>query len=251
MLNCKLWRQGVLCAALFVGATLSAQDEFLSEEDLYGEDVLSDSAVRDPLEPLNRVIFKFNDFVYLQLIDRIGKVYTTLTPDPVEESATNFFNNLKYPVRLVSNLLQGRFEGAWIETERFALNSTLGVAGLLRPADAYERLASIPSEDIGQVLGSWGIGEGPYLVLPLLGPSTLRDLCGLVGDRAANPLKEPFSAIEDWGEWEERAALTATEIVVRAPSMVARYRKMKGSAIDPYGSLKNGYTQYRRAAVEE
>lgn len=250
MLNFKLWQQGALCAALFLGATLSAQDEFLSEEDLYGEEVLNGSGVSDPLEPLNRVIFKFNDFLYLQVVDRIGAVYTTLTPDPVEESATNFFHNLKYPVRLVGNLLQGRFKGAWIETERFALNSTLGVAGLMRPADAYERLAPLPSEDVGQALGSWGIGEGPYLVLPLLGPSTLRDLFGLVGDRAANPLQEPFSAIEDW-EWEEKAALAATEMVVRAPALITRYQKMKGSAIDPYGSLKNGYTQYRRAAVAE
>ena len=251
MLNYKwMWRGVFGALVLSVGTALCAQDEYLSEEDLYGEDVVNGSGVSDPLESVNRVIFKFNDFVYLQLVDRVGAVYTAVTPDPVEEAATNFFYNLKYPVRLAGNLLQGRLKGAWIETERFALNTTAGVAGIMRPADQFERMAPLPSEDVGQALGSWGIGEGPYLVLPLLGPSNLRDLFGLVGDRAANPLQKPFSLIEDW-EWEEQTALTVSELIVNTPSVVQRYKQMKGSAIDPYGSLKNGYTQYRRAAVEE
>lgn len=249
-LNFKFLGLGLGLIGLFFAATVCAQDEYLSEEELFGEDVLNGGGISDPLESINRAIFQFNDFLYLQVFDPIGQVYSAITPDPVEQGATNFFQNLKYPVRLVGNLLQGRFAGAWTETERFLLNSTVGVAGTMRPSDSYERLAPIPSEDIGQALGSWGIGNGPYLVLPIFGPSTLRDLVGFVGDRAVNPLQEPFSAIDDW-EWEEQFALTASEVVTGLSSQTARYRQMKGSSIDGYGALKNGYTQFRRAAVAE
>ncbi|MFT4901290.1 MAG: phospholipid-binding lipoprotein MlaA [Lentimonas sp.] len=249
-LNCKPLAQSFLLSFVLFAPTLWAQDDFLSEDDLYGEDVLNGSGVSDPFEGVNRAFFAFNDIFYREVIDRIGTVYSTVTPDPVEVGATNFFDNLKYPVRLVGNLLQGRFGGAWLETKRFVLNTTLGVGGVTRSADSYESLAPIPSEDVGQALGSWGIGTGPYLVLPFMGPSTLRDLLGLIGDRAVNPLQEPFSLIEDW-EWEQQFSLTASELIVNSPSLTARYQQMKGSAIDAYGALKNGYTQYRRAAVEE
>ncbi|MDP4612043.1 MAG: VacJ family lipoprotein [Opitutales bacterium] len=230
--------------------SLSAESAFLSEEDLYEEDVLNGSGVSDPLESINRVTFDINDFVYLNLLQPIADGYTAITPDPVEKGASNFFRNLKYPVRLAGNLLQGRFEGAWVETGRFAINSTIGIAGIFTPADSVEGLEPIPAEDIGQALGSWGVGEGPYLVLPLLGPSNLRDLGGYVGDRAVNPLQEPFSLIDDW-DWEWRLALAGSELIATSPTMIERYLQLKGSSIDPYGSMKNGFTQYRRSAIEE
>jgi phospholipid-binding lipoprotein MlaA len=153
-------------------------------------------------------------------------------------------------VRLAGNLLQARLNGAWVETGRFAINSTVGVLGIFTPADNVAGFEPIPKEDIGQAFGSWGIGEGPYLVLPLLGPSNVRDLGGYVGDRAVNPLKEPFSLIDDWN-WEWRLALSATEFTVESPTIIDRYLRLKGSAIDPYSSLKSGYTQFRRAAIKE
>lgn len=243
----------LLCSAAFglIGvSSMSAQSAFLNEEDFYEEDVLSGSRVNDPLEAINRVTFDINDFVYLNLLEPLANGYQAITPDPVEKGASNFFRNLKYPVRLAGNLLQGRFEGAWVETGRFAINTTVGVAGIFTPADSVEGFEPIPVEDVGQALGSWGIGEGPYLVLPLLGPSNLRDLGGFVGDRAVNPLQEPFSLIDDW-DWEWRLALTGSELIATSPTIIERYLKFKGSSIDPYGSMKNGYTQYRRSAVEE
>jgi len=229
---------------------LSAQDSYLSEEDLYNEEIIAEADIYDPIETVNRYTFEFNDFVYMNVLQPIVDGYTAITPDPVEEGASNFFNNLKYPVRLVGNLLQGRLKGAWIETGRFAINSTVGIAGIMTPADAVDGFAPIKSEDVGQAMGSWGIGEGPYLVLPLLGPSNLRDLGGLIGDRAVNPLKEPFSVINDWN-WEWRLALTSSEFIATSPSLMERYKQFKGSAIDPYSSMKNGFTQYRRGAVAE
>jgi len=242
---------GALLAVLFLSATAWAHaEEFLSEEDLYGDDLSRSVVVDDPLQPINRVTFQFNDFVLLNLVQPLADGYQAVTPDPVEKGASNFFDNLRYPVRLAGNLLQGRAKGAWVETGRFAINSTVGVLGVFTPADEMEGFAPIPAEDIGQALGSWGVSEGPYLVLPFMGPSNLRDLVGMVGDRVVNPLDQPVSVIDDWN-WEWQVALGVTEFTVNSPSIVERYLRLKGSAIDPYSSLRNGYTQFRRGAIAE
>jgi phospholipid-binding lipoprotein MlaA len=236
---------------LLTVTTLTAQDSNLTEdEEFFNEEVDESAGVYDPFESVNRFTFKFNDFVFSNSIQPLVNVYSAITPDPVEEGASNFFHNLRYPVRLASNLLQCRFKGAWVETGRFAINSTVGIVGILTPADDYEGFAPIKSEDVGQVFGAWGIGEGPYLVLPFLGPSNLRDLAGFFGDRAVNPLKEPFSAVDDW-KWEWQLALSGTEYIARSPQIIDRYKQLKGSSIDPYSSLKNGYAQNRRGAVAE
>ena len=242
----------VLAALLGLVATqaLAAQGAAMSDEDFYNEDVTTSSEVYDPLETVNRYTFEFNDFVYMNVLQPLVNGYTAITPDPVERGASNFFRNLKYPVRLAGNLLQGRLEGAWVETGRFAINTTVGLAGIMTPADSIEGLEPIKPEDVGQALGAWGFGEGPYLVLPFLGPSNLRDLGGLIGDRSVNPLQEPFSVIDDW-DWEWRLALPTTNFIVNSPEILQRYKQFKGSAIDPYSSMKNGYTQYRRGAVAE
>lgn len=230
--------------------TASAQD-YLDDSIFFEEDLSGTAAsISDPLEPLNRVTFQVNDFVIMNLVKPLADGYQAVTPDPVEAAASNFFRNLKFPVRLVGNLLQGRVKGALTETGRFAVNSTVGIAGLFTPADSIDGLAPIPSEDIGQALGSWGIGEGPYLILPLFGPSNLRDFGGFIADRAVNPLDEPFSAIDDWS-WEWEVALGASEFVVVSPTLVGRYLQVKDSAIDPYGSVKNGFTQMRRREIAE
>ena len=240
----------VALAGLSTVAFLNAEEAYLSEDEFYYESVDEGIEVSDPFEGLNRYTFGFNDFLYRNVMDPIATTYTTITPDTVEVAANNFFDNLKYPVRLAGNLLQGRLQGAWVETRRFAINSTAGLGGVMTPADGVEGLAPIQPEDIGQALGAWGIGEGPYLVLPLLGPSNVRDFGGLIADRSVNPLKEPFSAIADWG-WERELALDATDFITSSPDALERYRQLKNQAIDPYSSLKNGYTQFRRNAVKE
>lgn len=244
----------IICLISFCASGLTipahAQDDYLSDDDLFEEDLSNGPEISDPLGFINRRTFAFNDWVYLNLLQPVADGYQAVTPDPVEKAAENVFDNLKYPIRLAGNLLQGRFKGAWVETGRFAINSTVGILGLFTPADEVSGLERIPKEDIGQALGSWGIGEGPYLVLPFFGPSNLRDLGGLLGDRAANPLAEPYSLIDDWN-WEWRAGLTATELIVDSPALLNRYKELKASAIDPYSSLMNGYTQYRRAAIKQ
>jgi len=237
----------ILCVSLSTGLAEGVYDYF-TEEELYGDFEKEPIVVRDPLESVNRLTFKLNDFIYMNVVKHIAKGYQQVTPDPVERGASNFFKNLGYPVRLGGNLLQGRMQGAWLETERFAVNTTLGVVGVLPAANRFERLQPLQSEDIGQAFGSWGIGEGPYLVLPLLGPSNLRDLFGFLGDRAINPLKQPYSVISDS---KVQTVFGVTEFVVKSPTLMRVYSQMKGGALDPYSSMKNGYSQMRRAMIEE
>ena len=226
---------------------LRAEDDFLSEEDLYGDFGDESLVISDPLQPMNRVIFKFNDFVYVNVLRHIANGYAAITPNFIEKGVSNFFQNLKYPVRLAGNLLQGRVKGAQIETERFLVNTTLGIGGVYKAADHFDRMQPIESEDIGQALGAWGIGEGPYLVLPFLGPSNFRDLFGLLGDRAVNPLDAPFLVIDDW---ELQLALGTAEFINNTPDLINLYMSIKENALDPYSAIKSGYTERRRSLIE-
>jgi phospholipid-binding lipoprotein MlaA len=244
----KLLRR-LLPFLFFSAATLglcAQNDDFLSEDDLYGDFEDEFQVVKDPLQPVNRVIFKFNDLVYVHVLRHVANTYSAITPDFVEKGASNFFQNLKYPVRLAGNLLQGRVKGARVETERFLVNTTLGIAGVFKAADRFERMQPIEAEDIGQALGAWGIGEGPYLVLPFLGPSNIRDLLGMAGDRAVNPLDAPFVVIDD----DVQLILGATDFVTNSPSIINVYMQIKEGAIDPYSAIKSGYTERRRAMVK-
>lgn len=229
--------------------SLAWADDFLSYEDLYEEDIESESSiVYDPFEVFNRVVFDFNDLIFNAVIHPIATGYTAITPDKVQNGAKNFFKNLRYPVRLVGNLLQGKFYGAWVETGRFTVNSTLGLCGVMTPSDKIENLSRVPSEDFGQALGAYGMAEGPYLVLPIFGPTNFRDLLGLIGDRASNPFIKPWNVID---RRDRRLTYGVGRVVVNSPEISDRYLQMKSSALDPYGALKSAYTQYRNAAIKE
>jgi phospholipid-binding lipoprotein MlaA len=237
----------ITASILFLFTILSsfAQEEFLSEESLFEEDLDEVATINDPLESVNRVFFRFNDYVYTYVATPVSDIYE-LAPASARKGVGNFFNNLRYPVRLAGNILQGRTDGAWLETRRFAVNSTVGLLGVLDLASEVEGLEKIEKEDMGQALGSWGLGEGPYLVLPFFGPSNLRDLVGMLGDRTVNPWIEPFSVLDS----EARMVYSVGNGVSSLPVVLELYDQMKGTAIDPYSSLKNAFTQYRRSAVE-
>ena len=146
----------------------------------------SSQEVADPIEPVNRAIFSFNMFVDTWLLEPVARGYRFVTPEPARRSVANFLANLRSPVIFANDALQGERERAGITLGRFMINTTLGVAGLFDPASAlgYHR----HDEDFGQTLGVWGVPSGPYLMLPLLGPSNGRDTAGRVGDYFINPL---------------------------------------------------------------
>ncbi len=227
---------------------MTAQESFISEEDFYDQDIDQFSYISDPFEVVNRFTFRINDIIYSNIIQPLADTYRLVTPDLIEEGAGNFFYNVNYPVRLFSNLFQGRFRGMWVETVRFTVNSTIGIVGFASPADKIDGFSSGNAEDLGQAFGALGMNEGPYLVLPLLGPSNLRDLGGLIAGRIINPVKEPSSLIDDWA-LEYRLSFTSFDFVNNSSEFLRQYNQLKDGAIDPYSSVKNGYTQYRRNAI--
>ena len=143
--------------------------------------------------------------------------------------------------------MQGRIKGARIETERFLVNTTLGICGVYKASDHFNRL-QIEPEDIGQALGAWGMWEGPYLVLPLFGPSNLRDLIGMIGDRVVNPLDQPLTLLDE-AQWQ--IAFGATEFVTQSPNLMSLYIQVRENTIDPYSAFKSGYTDRRRAMIKD
>ena len=143
-----------------------------------GYSSLSASPLSDPLEPVNRMVFGFNDGLDRFLIRPIAVVYAYTVPSAVRLSVSNFFSNLQLPATIANDLLQGRFTQGRLDFERLVINSTVGVAGLFDVAGAVGRPRH--EEDYGQTLARWRLPAGPYLVLPLLGPSNVRDAVALV-----------------------------------------------------------------------
>lgn len=146
-----------------------------------------DESKFDPLYGYNKAMTYFNDYAYKYVLIPIAKGYDYAMPDPLQGAISNFFHNILYPIRLVNNLLQAKFQNAFDETKRFLINSTIGFAGLSDAASMHFNIQR-HDEDLGQTLGYWGVGEGFSLVLPILGQSNLRDIFGLVGDHFLNPI---------------------------------------------------------------
>ena len=241
----RIARMALCLLLLLCVSSVSSGEDVLSEESLFEEELYDSPLVSDPFERVNRIIFSFNDLFYTYAGDPLAGMYQRV-PLSARSGIGNFFDNLQYPVRLTGNLLQGRVSSAWHETRRFALNSTLGLLGLLDSASQVDGLQKIESEDVGQALASWGIGEGPYLILPIMGPSNIRDFGGLLGDRFVNPWVDPYSILDP----ETQLVYGIGDNISSLPVHLNRYREMKSSAIDPYSALKNAYTQYRRGSIE-
>lgn len=228
-------------------STTSADDEYA------GFEGVPEEKVRDPLEGFNRAMFKFNDGLTTVVLRPLAKGYAYVVPRPVRTGVSNFFANVRFPVRFVGALLQGKLKRSVQETGKFLVNTTAGVGGLIRVSDHVPSLADVPVEDIGQTLGVWGIPAGPYLVIPVLGPSDLRDLVGSAGDYALYPGNWYSVGIVDHKYLSDGVnyGLRATDGVNRLPKAVDAYDQMKADAVDPYIAMRNGYISYRAAAVKQ
>jgi len=195
---------------------------------------------RDPLEPYNREMYKFNKAIDDAVVKPIAKGYKTVTPEPLSRGITNFFNNLADVTSAVNNLLQFKLSRAGSDVGRLAVNSTVGILGFFDVATNMG-LASY-KEDFGQTLGYWGADSSPYLVLPLLGPSTLRDTIGLGGDIVTNPL---FSFQEQKVYW----GLVALDFVDQRADVLTTGEILEEAAIDPYIFIRDAYLQRRRDQI--
>lgn len=220
----------------------NALDDLL-DDDNYLQDEIE---VNDPLEPINRFFFAFNDKMYYWLIRPVSKAYSVVVPEDLRYGIDNSFHNLGMPVRLVNNLLQGKFKAGGLEVGRFLINTTVGVAGLADPA-ADEFGLVTADEDFGQTLGAFGVGEGWYLCLPLLGPSTVRDGVGLAGDYLVSPLRYLLrneDTVWGMGLWGWKVE---NSISIHGPD----YDDLHDQAFDPYVSFRDFYLQHRRALVAD
>ncbi len=219
----------------------ASDDEF----DLIEEDVNLPPGVKisDPLKPLNRAMFNFNDKLYLWMIEPGAKKYKKIVPRPARTGIRNFFNNLTTPVRFISCHLQGKHKAAGRELHRFAYNTTFGVLGFGDPATDKLGLQST-DEDLGQALGKRGVGNGVYLVLPFFGPSTVRDTVGLVGDQFLNPVRYINPT-------EASMAVSATNYANKSSFRIGEYKSAKDASFDPYIAFRQIYLEYRSNQVED
>ena len=204
--------------------------------------------VHDPFEKFNRAMFKFNDGAYTYVVRPVSRGYEKAVPRPVRSGISNFFDNIRFPVRFTSSVLQLKFARAGKETGKFLVNSTAGLAGFIRVHDEIPALADVPSEDVGQAFGVWGIKPGPYLVVPLFGPTSTRDLFGRTGDFFLTPTN--WHMMESV-EWEARLGINALDGVSDFPHLLRNYDDFKAGALDPYIAVRDGYLNYREAQVQK
>ena len=200
-------------------------------------------ANKDPLEGLNRGIYKFNDTADKAVVKPIAGAYKAVLPNPVRTGVNNFFDNLGTVVTTINDLLQFKFGKAMDDAGRFVINSTFGILGVIDIAS----MDNVPknNEDFGQTLGYWGVGNGAYLVLPFLGPSTLRDTSGFIVDTVA------FDPIGYVDNPRTRNQLHVVKYIDKRAQYLPASDLLDDAALDPYAFMRDAYLQRRESQVQD
>ena len=202
----------------------------------------------DPYENVNRQVFAFNDALDRNVVSPVAGAYRDNVPDPLRDRVQNVLRNMRQPVIFINELLQGDFNGAEIAFTRFFLNSTIGLAGLHDVAGMDKRLA-YRDEDFGQTLAVWGVEEGPYLVLPFLGPSSPRDLAGTVVDSAGDPVTVATGYVGDITYFG--ISRTGGDLIDSRSRTLEVTDELRESSIDYYATVRSLYRQNREAAIND
>jgi phospholipid-binding lipoprotein MlaA len=235
-------KQGMLrllpLLAVLASTPVLAQDD---EEFFDFDEVESSVTVPDPLESFNRASFALNDKLYRGFLKPVARGMRVL-PVPVRTSLSNFFINLVAPVSAASALLQGDAHNAATEAGRFILNTTAGLGGFLDPATGIGLIQD--EEDIGQMLARWGVGHGFYLVVPLYGPTSLRDMAGSIANNKANPLYGNLVTGEIIG-----INVTGSEILLSLDQDT--YEAFYESSLDPYVFFRSAWAQNRQGMIDQ
>ncbi len=230
------------------GMSVDSSDDDYTFDDEFMEDMKDleepHASIADPLEPINRAFFHFNDKLYYWVLKPAAKGYSAIVPEPARKGIKNFFNNLSFPVRFVSCIFQAKFEGAGIEVDRFLINSTIGLAGFMDPAANKFGMKEY-DEDLGQTLGSYGIGHGFFINWPFLGPSSVTDTIGSIGDA----FLEPLNYVDMETKYD--LALRGFETVNKTSLKIGEYEDLKKAALDPYVALRDAYFQYRQNEIKK
>lgn len=194
---------------------------------------------QDRFERFNRGVYKFNDGLDRAVAKPVARAYVKVTPRPIRTGVSNFLSNLESPITIVNELLQGKLKSMGIDTARLVINTTIGIGGLFDPATKMGLQAG--DEDFGQTLGKWGVSSGPYLMLPIFGPSSVRDGFGRVPDTFLNPR---YYIEDDW----TRYGLTALDFVDTRAGLLQTDDVLQ-RAFDPYAFIRNAYLQRRQFQV--
>lgn len=207
------------------------------------------SSTNDPIEPVNRVIFDVNDFLDRLLIRPLAELYRAMLPPPLRDRVANILKNMNEPVILANNLLQGDFSAAGTTFSRFMVNTTLGAGGIFEVANEYGLYRQ--TGDFGQTLHVWGLGAGPYLVLPLFGPSNIRDAIGLGVDSVISPWKYVVA----YGDTQTKDTFTIADMSASALSRreanIEGYDALREGSLDFYAQMRSVYRQYRAKQLGE
>jgi len=233
-------------------ATSSAEDDFSDFEDFDQFEHEYDTApdVADPLYPINYAMFHFNDFLYHNVGKPAARLWDWAAPRQPRQWVSNFFTNLLFPVRFVNNLLQGKWDAAYMETSKFMMNTTWGCLGLFDVSGTMKKRwdPERPTADgFGQTMGKAGIGHGIYLYWPIIGPSSLRETAGWWVDAQLDPLTYgdlsfiEFAAIRSFKNLNK----LSLELVGN------EYETLTEGAVDPYAAVRDGYLRFRAKKVKE
>ncbi len=204
------------------------------------------STNKDPLEGVNRGVYKFNDVTDKYAIKPVATAYKAITPTPVRKGFNNFFNNLGSITTVLNDLLQLKFANAFTDAGRFIINSTFGVAGFIDVA-GMDGIAQ-RKEDFGQTLGYWGVGNGPYLVLPFLGASTLRDTGGFIVDTVTT---DPITYTHNIGQVRLHNQLRAAQLVDKRTELLDAKDIVDEASLDPYAFMRDAYLQRRESLIAD
>lgn len=228
-----------LCLFFFATVTLA---HAISETD-FDEEFTTSAAKNDPFEGYNRLMTRVNDILYVHAFIPAAKGYAFFAPEPLREGIGNVFYNLLFPVRFINSLLQGEATKSADELFRFVINTTVGIGGFFEVAGTHFNIPTHP-EDLGQTLGVYGMGSGPHLVWPILGPSNVRDSFGMVGDWLVSPttyIKTDTDAL----------AIKSFYRLNGLSQTYPQYEALRKDALDLYPYLRDFYESRRETLIRE
>lgn len=204
------------------------------------------STNKDPLEGINRGVYKFNDVADKAVLKPVAKAYKTVAPTFVRKGINNFFNNLQNITTVLNDLLQFKFGHAFTDAGRLVINSTFGLAGFIDVA-GMDGIVN-RKEDFGQTLGYWGVGNGAYLVLPIIGPSTLRDTTGFIFDTVTT---DPITYTHNIKQIRLHNQLRTSQIISLRTELLEAGELVDQASLDPYSFLRDAYLQSRASLVKD
>ena len=227
-------------------------DEIYETNKLVQEGINKNHDPKDPFEKFNRQIFAFNDFLDQKISEPVIKNYRNYIPKFLRRNLDNFVNNLSAPLSFVNSLLQLNGENAMASFSSFLINSTVGIFGIFDAAGAHN--IHFNEEDFGQTMAKYGLPSGPYLMLPIIGPSNVRDFSGIAIEKAVDPIAFNVAKIGNKSDIindTSAIAISVAKVVSTRDALYDIINDIRDNSFDPYTTIKSAYIQRREALIKE